>query len=473
MNKLFLFGVISTAWLIYLSKPDIKQANLEKISPVQIESIQEHRERGVVVPYDKQAIRLGSPGNILFIVENNSRVKKGDLLVSIDNSSILLKIKQLERELKSLKQSRDLHLSKMDYRKKRYQEVIDSAERRYQHALKSYEYEKAKPHKDRLEILSINQELAEIELENSKYIESLEKRLFDKGFISPTAFDRVVRDRKMDREKLNQTLAETAAEKKGTPKELLEEEKIKVERLEIELQQKREQLIRSIDEHKNKLDELNASMEAKQIEIDHNKETSLNSKAHAPSDGIVILRKKRDFSAGGIYVPYAQGRGVREDTIVADIIDPKKMEVHCLVNESDYHKLKPGMEAHLEFDAYPNSTETAKISLISGVGQDRNIWLPAQDGPSEVYLFNTILKLPRPSVQLYPNMSVDITFKLKQNTKQLIIPRRAIIWKNKTAHIMNKHEEITAIEGYAIDSMNYVVTSGLDAEQDIWIKKGM
>ena len=38
---------------------------------------------------------------------------------------------------------------------------------------------------------------------------------------------------------------------------------------------------------------------------------------------------------------------------------------------------------------------------------------------------------------------------------------------------MNKHEEITAIEGYAIDSMNYVVTSGLDAEQDIWIKKGM
>ena len=472
MKKLTALIIATSLWAVYLSKNDTKTNKLKLISPTESFITNKLHERGHVIPYDKVAIQLGSPGNILFIKDDNATVKKGELLVSIDNQLILSEVVKLKRSLNSLELYRDQHVAKMAYRLKRYQEMIESAERRYKHALKYYEYEVGKPHKERLEILQINQRLSELELDNSKSIEALEKRLFDKGFISQTAFDRVIRDRKMDREKLNQTLAEIAAEKKGTPKEELEEEKIKVERLEIELQQKRDQLARGIDEHENKLDELKATIEAKLIEIKQNEETSRNSKAYAPEDGIFIIRKVRDWSAGGVFTPFAQGRGVREDTIVADIISPKKLEIQCLVNETDYHKLRVGDPATLTFDAYPNLELKATIKLVAGVGQDRNIWMPVQDGPSEVYLFNTILHLETPNQSLFPNMSTNISFNLPGDKNRLILPRQALIWKENKAHVLKENKTLTPVEGYAIDAMNFAITKGLKPNEKVWTELG-
>ena len=179
MKKLFTVLIIAICWMAYLTKTDQKPSNLELITASETTIPNTLQERGYVNPYDKLVIQLGSPGNILFIKKNNSIVKKGDLLVAIDNQRILSKVAHLKRELSSLEINRDHHISKMDYRLKLYEEIIESAERRYKHALKYYEYERDKPHQERLEILQINQKLAELELDNSKSIEALEKRLFD------------------------------------------------------------------------------------------------------------------------------------------------------------------------------------------------------------------------------------------------------------------------------------------------------
>ena len=65
-------------------------------------------------------------------------------------------------------------------------------------------------------------------------------------------------------------------------------------------------------------------------------------------------------------------------------------------------------------------------------------------------------------------MSTNISFTLPRDKKQLSLPRNVLIWKDNNPHVLKEDNSLQAVEGHAIDSMNFAITKGLSATEKVW-----
>ncbi len=120
----------------------------------------------------------------------------------------------------------------------------------------------------------------------------------------------------------------------------------------------------------------------------------------APKDGLVVLRE--------IWKGTGMGKVQEGDTVwpgygFLEIPDLSALEVKLWLNEVDVGKVKPGQEAKVTLDAFPDKTFTGKVERVASIGTKK-------DWDAKIKTFETIVSMDELDSQMKPGMTcmVDV-----------------------------------------------------------------
>lgn len=84
----------------------------------------------------------------------------------------------------------------------------------------------------------------------------------------------------------------------------------------------------------------------------------------APSDGIVMYSNEANRRSSTV-ITIEEGATVKERQKILSVVDMTQLQVRVEVHESRIHRVKKGQSARIEFDALPNRTFGGKVLSIS------------------------------------------------------------------------------------------------------------
>ncbi len=118
----------------------------------------------------------------------------------------------------------------------------------------------------------------------------------------------------------------------------------------------------------------------------------------APFAGLVVLKQ---IYQGSGFVDVQEGYEVRPGTAILDIVDPTTMQVRARVVQSDVAHVKPGQQAKVRLDAYPEVVFDGTVESIAPLGI-------ASSMTPKVRTFTAIIPIHGTSPQLMSDLSASV-----------------------------------------------------------------
>lgn len=219
-------------------------------------------------------------------------------------------------------------------------------------------------------ISAIQAELDQLEKDRRRY-----ENLFKEGLISRQELERIDRDRSI---KQNQ----------------LEAEKAQLRALEREYQVELERLRAQVEAVKRQLEDAKIRLSYAFI--------------YSPIDGYVseVTTQQGETVVAGLNAP----------TFIT-VIDLRRLEVHCYIDETDIGKIKPGMEATFRVDSYPDKFFKARVRTI----------YPGAIIKNNVVFYDTVLDILTPYEDyLRPEMTAQVTIIAGKKENVMVVPSGAV-----------------------------------------------
>ncbi|MBT3192052.1 MAG: efflux RND transporter periplasmic adaptor subunit [Verrucomicrobia bacterium] len=335
-------------------------------------------ESGTIQAQDKIIVKNTVPGNtaILWIVEEGTQVKQGDLLVELDSSEIQehrftqqIKVQNADalfvraREDLAITQSQaesDIEKAEMDLSFAE-QDLTKYIEGEYPQSLREAE---------------VRITLAEEDLQRAEEKLKWSRVLFEQKFISQT---------ELQADELSERKAALDLELARGKKNLLEQytNKRDLAELQSDLKQSKMALARVRRKAKANIVQTEVDFRAKEMEFNRQSDKLEELEAHikatrviAPSDGLVLYAtsaKRRQHGSGE--EPLAPGRQVREREPLIHLPDTSKMMASIKVHETHVKRVSPGMPARITVDALPNALFTGRVEHIAPLPDATSFWL--------------------------------------------------------------------------------------------------
>ncbi|UCF44531.1 MAG: efflux RND transporter periplasmic adaptor subunit [Planctomycetota bacterium] len=360
---------------------------------------------------------------ILFLVEEGTRVKKGELLVELDSSKLLdAKIDQeivvQSAEAAFIGAREDLAVTA-----NQAQSDIDRAELDLEFAkldLKKYlegEYlNQRKEVESRITLAKEELEAAEEKLKWSRV-------LFEKEYISQRELQ--VDELSAHQKQLDLELAENnlnLLEDFTHPRNLAE--------LESDVRQAEMALERTNRKAKADVVQAEADLRARESEfkrqndkLEKNAEQIEKTKIYAPADGLVIYAtsaQSRHWHSSD--EPLDEGREVREreELIYLPTADAVKAEVK--IHEASLEKIRAGLGVKVTVDALPGKMFTGEVAKIAPLPDAQMVWLNP-----DLKVYNTEIYLDGEGNNLRTGMSCRAEIIIEEYEDAVYIPVQAVI----------------------------------------------
>jgi HlyD family secretion protein len=119
----------------------------------------------------------------------------------------------------------------------------------------------------------------------------------------------------------------------------------------------------------------------------------------APSDGIILSK--------GVNV----GETVSPGAVMFEIGDLHNLQVTVYLPEEQFGRVKPGDQASVKVDAYPNRTFTAHVDRLANQAEFTPRNVQTAEGRHDT-VFAVYLSMDNPDLALMPGMWADVTFNL-------------------------------------------------------------
>jgi HlyD family secretion protein len=145
----------------------------------------------------------------------------------------------------------------------------------------------------------------------------------------------------------------------------------------------------------------------------------------APFDGVAIAQENRD-AAGGIMIfgmampEYRQGDVVQPGRPVAEVFDPRSVDVVARIGEADGANVSPGQRAHVQL--YPDWTRTLQATVVS-VGGSRPRWF----WEANTRQLELVLRVTGEADGLQPGWSGTVVITGEPVRNATHVPRQAIV----------------------------------------------
>jgi len=302
--------------------------------------------------------RGGSGTPILWVIDEGSRVSKGDKLVELDGSQLEVTLKDNRIQVitaESALASANALLEQATIARQEYLEGVFKTEEK---AIQS-------------EIAIAEQELrkAQLALESSE-------RLVAKGLVKSLQLDA---DRYSVANASNQL--ESAKARLRVLQELTRKKMLV-------------QFDSDINAAKADVAAKESAFEEERQELEDVQEQIKNCVIYAPADGVVVHANRYSSRGGNSEFVVEAGATVRERQAIIRLPDPTRMQVKCKVNESRITLIEPGMPARISIDAIVGMElrgVVAKVNRYAEPGswfsssiKEYAVWIEIIDPPDNI-----------------------------------------------------------------------------------------
>jgi HlyD family secretion protein len=360
---------------------------------------------------------------ILTLVEEGSRVKKGDLLVELDSSQLLdarvdqqIRVQNAEAAFVGAREN----LAVVENQAK---SDVDKADLAFEFAKQDLrKYVEGEYQNTRREAES-RITLAKEELQTTEEKLKWSQKLFEKEYISQTELQ--IDELSTHKNKLNLELAENnlrLLEDFTHPRNLA--------KLESDVNQADMALERTNRKAKADVVQAEAELRAKESEfgrqqdkLKKNEEQIVKTKIYAPADGLVIYAtsaKSRGWR--GSEEPLTEGREVREQEELIYLPTATAVKAVVKVHETSLQKVKPGLPVVVAVDALPGRTFTGRVEKIAPLPDAQMVWMNP-----DLKIYNTEVYLEGEGDYLRTGMSCKAEIIIEEYDDVIYIPVQAVL----------------------------------------------
>jgi multidrug efflux pump subunit AcrA (membrane-fusion protein) len=165
------------------------------------------------------------------------------------------------------------------------------------------------------------------------------------------------------------------------------------------------------------------------LEMDQAQQNIDKMSVTAPMDGLISIQKNMDATGGffftGMSVPdYHAGDQAQAGSAIAQVVDPKELELKAKVAERNRSNVKQGQAVEAVFDALPGRTYHAKVTQVGGMSVHQ--FFDDDAGGT----FDVTMQLSDADARLRSGMTARLLLLGDTRTGVLYLPRQALFLKD-------------------------------------------
>ena len=332
--------------------------------------------------------QIRSRGNtgtsILWVIDEGTRVEKGDKLVELDSAQLEVELKEDRIEVITAEANVATAAALLEQAEIARQEYLEGVFKTEQKAIES-------------EIA-----IAEQELRKAQLALGSSERLVAKG---------LVKSLQLEADQFAVANARNQLEAAQGRLRVLQD------------LTKRKMLVQfdsEIDAAKANLSAAEARLMEEEQELAEIKEQIEMCVMYAPNDGVVVHANRYSSRGGNAEFVVEPGATVRERQAIIRLPDPTRMQVRCKVNESRITLLRRGMPAKIRIDALPDVELRGRVLKVNRYAE------PGSWYSSSIKEYATIVEIVDPPEVIRTGMTASVEIFIQQVPDATQIPIQAV-----------------------------------------------
>ena len=359
----------------------------------------------------------GDKGKIIFLIEDGSYVKKGDVLVRLDPTPFEEEVNRLADEVRNLASGVEAEQQILKWEKNQVEKEIQNAQ--FNVKVAKLELERLVEGEGPIQLTQYKTEVEKARQEQEKYsayIKDLEK-LGKRGFGNRTEI--AMAKKKLLELKEQQAAAESkyTSYKEHVFPSLIETARARIEKARMELEQIKTGGVYKIAKAAALLNKSKSKLAATKSNLMRARKELEKTVIRAPFQGIAILFEA--FRNGQKRKPRV-GDKVWQNQPLLYLPDISSMVVKTQVREIDLHKIFLGQECLVTVDAYPGASFAGRVSFIGVLATGG-----FESGAGEKY-FQVSIAIQGEHAKLRPGMTARTTIISRKLKNQLTVPVQAV-----------------------------------------------
>lgn len=386
-------------------------------------------ETGAIEPKEKIIVKNEVEGQttIIYIVDEGAEVKKGDLLVELDSSTLTDNKVDQEIQVLSAEASFIDARENLSVTKSQAESDVDEAELTYEFAKQDLEKYIEGEYPNQLKEAESNITLSEEELTEAKETLEWSRKLYEEQFISAS---------ELESDELAYKKKELDLDLAQRDLDLLENytHKRELAQLESDVKQAKMALDRTQRSAKADVVQAEASFKAKEAEYTRQQdklkkiENQLEkTKIYAPADGSVIYATSSEQMGrrfGGGSEPLELGSSVQERQELIHLPTNKGFMVELSIAEASIDKVRTGLPAIVTVDTLPGKVFTGKVQYVSSVVDAQSAFM---NPDLKVYTTQVVLDSGQDLSQIRSGMSCTAEIVVAQYEEATYVPVQAVL----------------------------------------------
>jgi HlyD family secretion protein len=400
--------------------------------------------------------------SIIFLIDEGTRVKKGDLLVELDASQLLDQKVDQEIQVQNAEASFISARENLEVVKNQAESDVDKAQLDYDFAiqdLKKYlEGDYPNELKDAESKITISKE----EVERAKEKVQWSRKLYEEAYISQTELQADELSEK--RTVLDLELAENALDllKNYTRKRKLAQLESDVSQNKMALERVTRKAKADIVQAESNLKAKEAEYKRQQDKLEKIKTQIEKAKIYAPADGQVLYATSSSgHRPWDRDEPLDEGQQVRERQDLIHLPTSTGFNAEIGVHEASLDKVRVGLPAKITVDALPGVTFSGRVVTISPLPDAQSSFMNP-----DLKIYNTTIELDNGGDMnlLRAGMNCTVEIIVDQYKETLYVPVQAVIR-------VGGQPTVYVIDGDKLEPRN--VEIGLDNNSMIRIVSGL
>ncbi len=398
--------------------------------------------------------------SIIYLIPEGTQVKKGDLLVELDASSLM--DAKIDQEIK-VQNAGAAHINakeQLAVAENQAKSDMDLAGLTLVFARQDLEKYKEGEFPNELKQAEAEITLAEEELTRARETLAWSQTLFNEKYISQTelAADQLSEKKKaldLELAKNNRNLLVNY-----TYKRQIAQLKSDVSQAEMAMERTRRKARAEVIQAETDLKAKKAEYQRQQDKLEKIVQQIDKTKIFAPANGLVIYATS---AKGGMFrhntEPLEEGQDIRERQELIYLPTANSSNAEIAVHESNLKKIKPGLPVIITVDALPDKTFTGRITRIAPLPDAQSIWMNP-----DLKVYTTEIFLDDNNGAIRTGMSCQAEILIESYENALFVPVQAVL----------KISGVPTV--YVLKNQKFdprPITTGLDNNRMIHVKKGL
>ncbi len=426
-------------------------------------------ESGSIQAQDKIVIKSEIEGNttILWVIDEGTQVKKGDLLIELDSSKLEEQLFTRQLQVQSAQSGFVRTREDLAITKSQAESDIEKAETTLRFAHQDQEKYIKGEYPQELRESEVRITLTEEDLQRSEEKLKWSRVLFEQKLISQTELQADALAAKKALLDLELAKGKKALLEQHTNTRELAKFASDIKQAEMALERVSRKAKSNILQTETELATKEAELKRQSDKLSSIEKQIKATRITAPSDGLVLYATSTGSGHWrNSQEPLAAGSSVREREALIHLPDTTKMMALIKIHETNVKKISINMPARITVDALPDKIFNGHVNQIAPLPDPTSFWMNP-----DLKVYNTEIYIDNVTRDLRNGMTCEVEIIAEAHASALYIPLQSVVKiKNETTvFIVGKHgksEERTVKTGSDNNRMIHII-SGLEEGEKV------